>query len=178
VETIDVLPTLLSLAGVKADPEIQGRPLPLGRSKARGLAFATTEMGHPGGHGLYLNQNSVQDEMWKLIYEPATGAARLYDLGSDPGEMRPLVSDPGEVVPRLLAALKQWMLETSALRVHTLGDVSDATRRKLEELGYVDVADPENKGKDPGAAEKRTPEDLTWDGETFTPPVLKEANGG
>ena len=70
---------------------------------------------------------------WKLIDAPRV---ELFDLGADPGEMRNVASEHPDVVAELREALR-----TRAERGGTLetiaGTPDDATRARLEALGYV-----------------------------------------
>ncbi len=176
VETIDVLPTLLQLAAVKQNASaMQGRVLPIGDESVsrRKYAFSTTAMGHPNGLGLYMNQNTIQSEDWKLFYRPATGKSFLYNKKSDEAEQHP-ISGEAKVVESLWKEVTNWMRDTHKEHAHRA--VSRNVQDNLNELGYVDVPDPDLiGGTDPP---KAISNDESWDGKTFVHPLTKEKKEG
>jgi arylsulfatase A-like enzyme len=144
VSLIDVLPTLLGLAGIPLPAGVQGRALPAtpGAPVARGAAFSEYGAGGPAvtleaarrlcppggpramppllreregeGHG-----KMVFDGRWKYAYDSGpTGGEELYDLQEDPWELENLAHRPGhaEIVARLRLRLLDWMLETENAR--------------------------------------------------------------
>lgn len=166
---LDLTPTLLDLLGMKALPKSHGislKPVLEGRVGARGHEFIFAEISNRGSLTNGMQERSVFDGRWKLIYrenltppwrqvnadskdwkpwrnrtydetvkhkdrfpEPyriltemdpqnlkgRVPAIELYDLKSDPDEMRNLAGDAksrGEL-DRLYLALRQWVDETS-----------------------------------------------------------------
>jgi N-acetylglucosamine-6-sulfatase len=96
---IDMAPTLLELAGVRAPAGLHGRSLvPLLKRDGPGVRKAflvehfsdnvfprTRKMGY----------QAVRSEQWKYIhYVDLSGMDELYDLREDPHEMKNLISDP------------------------------------------------------------------------------------
>lgn len=124
-QSIDVLPSLLALAGLPPDPTLPGRPALAGSFQP----FAYSEIAG-GGWALLRDQ-------FKLIVEG--GRPRLYDLAQDPGETRDLSGDE----PQRVAALRE---EGQRLR-REVGEGSDApsieteldeeAQQSLRSLGYI-----------------------------------------
>jgi arylsulfatase A-like enzyme len=124
-QSIDVLPSLLGLAGLPPDPALPGKASLAG-------SFQTFAVSEIKGGGWALIQADA-----KLIEED--GRARLYDLASDPGETR----DLAESRPERVAAMREAVLR---LR-ETIGEGEDAPTieteldaealRSLRSLGYV-----------------------------------------
>ena len=88
VELLDLYPTLLDLAGLDADPTLEGRSIkPL-------LIDASTEWPHPAITTFGPGNHSVRNERWRYI-RYADGSEELYDHESDSTESKNLASDPG-----------------------------------------------------------------------------------
>ncbi|HKV07122.1 MAG TPA: sulfatase [Thermoanaerobaculia bacterium] len=97
VRLIDVMPTLLALAGLPSPPGIDGRSLlPLIENPAAPFpkeAYSSAASGNRGVSVRVLNR-------WKYIYQrspwqPFHGAQELFDLRSDPGETTNLAQGGG-----------------------------------------------------------------------------------
>ena len=93
VRTIDILPTLLDLLGLKPKsgkkPVMGSSLLPVIRGEDRENRLAFSETG--GVDGAYPSPNSpnvrcVRDGRWKLIQNTTTNQFELFDLVVDPGE--------------------------------------------------------------------------------------------
>jgi N-sulfoglucosamine sulfohydrolase len=166
---LDLTPTLLDLLGLAPLPKTHGislKPLLTGSAGAKGHEFIFAEISHKASLTQGMQERSVFDGRWKLIYrenlEPAwrqvnadskqfkvwgnrtydetvkfkeafpdayriltemdpqsldgkVPAIELYDLESDPDEMRNLAGDPQSRpdLNRLYAALRRWVDETS-----------------------------------------------------------------
>lgn len=104
VQSIDILPTVLELAGVPAPGDIEGRSLvPLMRGQEDGdgrLAFSEL----PGGQEV-----AVVSREWKLIVDQSSGEQALYHLAGDPREEANLADERPEVVAWLRASLDAWL---------------------------------------------------------------------
>jgi N-acetylglucosamine-6-sulfatase len=95
IQNIDYAPTFLDAAGVPVPPRMQGsslRPLLAGdgagwREALLYAYYETTTHNVPEHSG-------VSDGRWKLLHFPATGEWNLFDLGTDPHELRSLHDDP------------------------------------------------------------------------------------
>lgn len=127
VSLVDVVPTLLDLAGVTPEP---GSPPLQGRSLAARLCdgggsgnetiappdrqdavFGETSEGDL--ISLQVDARMVRTERWKYVYRP-NDLDELYDVGTDPENMRNLASDPRHAndLRAMRARLAAWMRET------------------------------------------------------------------
>lgn len=114
VQTIDLLPTVLSALDVPRPSRVRGRDLgPLlapkaGAAKDEGLAFAETD-----------EQTLVARGTDRLVCARKIGACTLFDVAKDPGEKAPIADRPERVAElrRLTAALERenGKVEASAL---------------------------------------------------------------
>ncbi len=109
---IDLAPTLLELAGVAAPGAMQGRslvPLLEGKRPAWRNSFLIeyySDKVFP--RVLQMGYKAARNERWKYIhYLELEGMDELYDLKTDPYEMKNLIHQPGAA--RTLAAMKREM---------------------------------------------------------------------
>lgn len=111
---IDLAGTFCDAAGLPIPETFSGQSLvPLFRGDAtngRQDIFATY---HGNQFGLY-SQRMVRDRRWKYIWN-ATAEDELYDLESDPGELRNLATDArfSSELARLRKRLVEWMEQTN-----------------------------------------------------------------
>jgi len=100
VQTIDLLPTVLSALSVPRPPRIRGRDLgPLlagARAAEPGMAYAETD-----------EQALYAEGSLRLLCARRVGACKLFDLEKDPGELRDASADHPEAVARLRAKLRE-----------------------------------------------------------------------
>jgi arylsulfatase A-like enzyme len=104
VYLMDILPTVLDLVGAPIPPGLDGQslePIMDGRSEStRDTLFLA-----------YRDcQRAVRDHRWKLIRYPLINKTQLFDLQTDPDELRDLAADPAHE-PRirdLTTALQNW----------------------------------------------------------------------
>ena len=130
VSSVDIVPTILSIAGIAMPPGLPGIDLrdrsALGRRKAVfGATFAHTavDVENPVANLKY--RTVVREDGWKLVqpYSPnrevtlmIRGAvadwmrfdSELYNLSEDPFETRDLSADHPELVSDLLGELQNW----------------------------------------------------------------------
>jgi arylsulfatase A-like enzyme len=146
VRLIDLMPTLLTLAGLELQPEVQGRDMsalltgaPAG--ERLGIAPALCELLVDRRQMRALRTNEV-----KLV-DPGFGRpAQLFDLASDPGELRPLSEDG----PRGLAVTKELQRMTAeALQIGAGAgqgarktEIDPELERMLRGLGYAAGGEP------------------------------------
>lgn len=118
--TLDIMPTLLSLAGVPMPTErpldgvdlsptlLRGQPTP-----ARPLYWAS--LGNNGSRA-----EALRDGVWKLVVQHPSAApgtfdnekAELYRLDTDPEEKQDLAADEPERTAAMLAQIKAWYADT------------------------------------------------------------------
>ncbi len=153
VRLVDLVPTVLDVAGLGAPDDVQGRSLaPLLRGESLAEEPALLELLADGRAFRALRTNDG-----KVISYAPTPPRRYYDLRGDPGEQRSLErGDP--VLENALEELRRATLDAAELG-HRLGrravavepDAPDAEAldARLRELGYVDDgADDEGAGGD------------------------------
>jgi arylsulfatase A-like enzyme len=113
VTTLDIFPTALDAAGVKANAGdgINLRPLLRGEKLApRDLYWHyphySNQGGFPGG--------AIRSSDWKLIERFEDGAVSLYDIKKDPGEKTDLSTEESQRTREMREKLHAWYRETGA----------------------------------------------------------------
>jgi choline-sulfatase len=128
VRSIDLLPTLLELAGTSVDGIDGASLLPLVDGAEEGdrlCVLAGTDMGS-------LSQLAVRLPPWKLIHHVQTGREEAYRLDVDPRERE---SRPGDVPDDLRDAL---YAELEGAEQRELSAEEEATvAARLADLGYL-----------------------------------------
>jgi arylsulfatase A-like enzyme len=145
---VDLTPTILAAAGVRAPSPAQGRDLlPLARGESLGPAPALCEL-HADGRGFRALRvrGGEGQELKAISYGRAPNGREVppmgYDLAADPRERAPIPAGQDARVDAAIAELERTREAALALREY-LGarsrdlDVDPAMRRRLEELGYL-----------------------------------------
>lgn len=151
VRLLDLMPTLLSLAGVELPVAVQGRDLtPLLRGGSLPPVPALAEL-----HGPRKAIRALRTNREKLI---ADGEGRFwhYDLEEDAGEQHPRPAEPA-ALRSAAGRLRELVASVNALR-EELGPrraeparTSPAMRERLRALGYLEEEeDPAPPDADPG----------------------------
>ncbi len=127
VRTIDVMPTLLELAGLPATAQGTGESLVPRMRGVEGPALNAWSEEHASG----LELLSLRTLTWKLVRDRA--GERAFHLAEDPLEMDGYASAPGP----LLDALRTF---TERVPKRTADDAAldRSTQEQLRNLGYVD----------------------------------------
>ncbi len=140
VRMIDLMPTVLDLAGVgPVPPEVQGTNLgPWLRGEASvDVGPAYTEATYAG------EMKSIQAGGHKLIVNFDRPGANLFDLRADPGESKPVTEQSPVLARQLLQQLMAWMagnreLASAARETQREVIVDEKVLERLRALGYVD----------------------------------------
>ena len=148
VQNIDLLPTILSWAGVPVPREIDGQNLlPLMRAQESGREYVFAESGRDfhaapwrgfAGTDGYLRM--VRSNEWKLIYTPRHMAhhLELFNLRDDPKEQINIVDQHPEIVDEMVDQLRSWFLKDQRLTSSQDMDLSPELADHLRSLGYLD----------------------------------------
>ena len=134
VRLIDLMPTLLSLAGAAAPEGVQGEDLaPLLHGEDVGppaVIFSTGVIEKP-------DVFSVRTQRYKLVADGSESA--LFDLVADPGETIDVSDRETAAAAELAELLKRHLMESSAagrLPARTV-DIQEEMRERLRALGYL-----------------------------------------
>lgn len=153
VGLIDVLPTVLDLAGLAPDRRMQGHDLAPslrrgGSVEVRTRVYAITDPWVGEG------QFAVRTPTTKVIWRARSSSGRpgehgdqalVYDLVADPGELHPLGQVPAALAGAratyrtLIRGLFRWRAAPPAART-----VSPEEVERLKELGYMAPSEPAN----------------------------------
>lgn len=152
VQTVDMMPTVLELAGLPIPDGVQGRslaPLLSGADgdgndrRLRDLPAFTYKAGRADGHG-DTEDIAVVAEGFKLVRKEAPDGTFLHELYSradDPLEQHDIAADHPEVVERLSAQIEGWLEKTRAARLPEDGEALEgldpAELERLRSLGYI-----------------------------------------
>ncbi len=128
VALLDVYPTVLEAAGIEIGHEVEGRSLRGEPDDRRVILSATRRRRH---------LSAAIDRRHKLV-RAGSGETRLYDLDSDPGEMRDLSAGGGEIPERLEAALRVYEGRLAGADEAPGIEIGSGDREALRALGYVD----------------------------------------
>ncbi len=139
VGSVDIVPTVLAILGILPPPSVQGVSLlPLMRSEAQttgGEAYIESLSGWLDRRWAPLQ--GIRSSEWKFIEAPQP---ELYDLKSDPGELKNVISAHPNEAKRLRATLQKILRagpSPAAAKATTPAAMSPETRDKLRALGYL-----------------------------------------
>lgn len=107
VSLLDVLPTLLSQAGVEGPAELRGRTL-------ISTADGSVRLDHQPVFAALDHLRMVVSLNQKLICNVTWGGCTLHDLARDPGEYLDSIPVAVDALPALRSALNRWLFEESA----------------------------------------------------------------
>jgi choline-sulfatase len=135
VRIVDVMPTMLELAGIAAPSETQGVSLlPLAEGKSLDL-LAFSETWYPRYHYGWSELRAVRDGRYKFIAAPRR---ELYDTESDPGETQDIAGSRPQLANALERALQETVSRTSAdAKPQAPRTVDPEVESRLRALGYV-----------------------------------------
>ena len=137
VSLVDVMPTVLEMAGLPVPPQVQGESLvpSFFRPADDPDRYAYSETYYPRFHYGWSELRGFQNKRYKLINAPQK---ELYDLAADADETRDLASVETDVLARLDEAAAKFIGEHSQ-NAHELDfrKIDPETREKLAALGYI-----------------------------------------
>jgi len=155
VQLLDVLPTVMELAGAKAPPTAQGqslapllRGLPFRRNGGVTASKLALPRAKPGG-GVPENLTDSfawMDADWKLVYRSKAGRARLkeaelYDRRTDKADRSDVAATHPDVAGRLKEELIRWIdaqkQERNRLGPGGKSPMDRETLERLRSLGYL-----------------------------------------
>ena len=148
VQLVDVMPTILDLAGLDAPARLDGRSLAATlRGDAAPPRPAYSEQRSARGDCLQLalpphcrlDRFAVQTERFKLVASKRPAWTRLYDLDADPLETRDVAAMHPDEVTRHLELIDAHRRSAALDPPEVEGNPIDPdTLRRLHELGYVE----------------------------------------
>jgi arylsulfatase A-like enzyme/tetratricopeptide (TPR) repeat protein len=148
VRLIDVMPTLLDLAGLEVHPVTDGgllkgeslKPLMTGQSTDMKL-LAYSETHYPTTHYGWSDLKSLRTQEYKFIEAPEP---ELYNMAADPGEASNLSTELPEVVDRMRQTMQEMVKRAGTPRVSRKGDdeVDSRTAEAMRQLGYTGSVAP------------------------------------
>jgi arylsulfatase A-like enzyme/predicted Zn-dependent protease len=149
VSLVDVMPTVLEMAGFSIPAQVQGASLlPLffepGKKRHR---FAYSETFYPRFHYGWSELQTLQNDRYKLIIAPEL---ELYDLTQDPNEQRNLASSEKKILAELHAEASKYIKKFSQDAYElNYKKIDEETRQRLAALGYIGsfIASAKLKGK-------------------------------
>ena len=144
VALLDVAPTFLGLAGLEGGAAFRGRDLSpvlrgdVAEPDARPIyLYRRTYAGGEVSPGVYAKGEKfgVRDGRWKLIEGPEEGTLELYDLLTDPQELRNLAASEPDRVEALRGRLEAFRAEHER-DGGGAAPISPEDRARLKALGY------------------------------------------
>jgi len=137
VSLVDVMPTMLAMAGFTSPPEVQGTSLLpfFFNPDKESLSYAYSETFYPRYHYGWSELKSFQDKRHKLIIAPEM---ELYDLARESGEESNLASVEKKVLAGLETEAAKYVEKFSQnARQLDYRKIDEETRERLAALGYV-----------------------------------------
>jgi arylsulfatase A-like enzyme len=137
VSLVDVMPTVLEMAGLPVPPEVQGQSLvPIFfRPAAELTGYAYSETYYPRFHYGWSELRSIQDKKHKLIISPEM---ELYDLAADTEEMKNLAAAETKLLADMKGRATRFIDKFSQNAHQTdYNKIDEETREKLAALGYI-----------------------------------------
>jgi arylsulfatase A-like enzyme/tetratricopeptide (TPR) repeat protein len=137
VRTADVFPTVLELAGLARDREVQGRSL-VARMFRPGSGREAPAYGESMAPNIQFGWSALhvlRTSRYKYIDSPR---AELFDIAADPGETTNLAAQEPEIARTMKADLDRLMEETSrGAPTPQAANLDKDTMERLTALGYV-----------------------------------------
>ena len=138
VGTIDILPTLLDILGLEAPDDLQGRSLrhyvdgsgsSTSRSRPHYAETLSPRFSHDWGE-----LRALYDKDYKYVHGPRP---ELYNIAVDPEETHDLIGEDAPRADAMKGRLEKLLGLIAVAEPAAAVPVDDATRKKLEALGYL-----------------------------------------
>jgi len=112
ISLADFAPTLLEIAGISVERKFAGQNLVPFLEGERPKQWREEIFTQSNGNELYGIQRSVMTQRWKYVYN-GFDYDELYDLQSDPGEMKNLIGEPNydEITKQLMKKIWRFAYE-------------------------------------------------------------------
>jgi arylsulfatase A-like enzyme len=143
VSLVDVMPTVLDLLDVPAPAGLDGQSLRAlwehpGSPRPPRALFVEADLDPPGPTARRMvpgDDLAVRRGDFKLVLDPGSGTARLFDLVRDPRETKDVSAEHAELVSELRAELERFLARRA--EAGTPVPLTEEDMKKLEELGYA-----------------------------------------
>jgi arylsulfatase A-like enzyme len=137
VSQVDLAPTILALAGLKAPATFQGRPLPLSDGGEEPWPiFVGSEFTRSRKRGP--REDAIIVWPYKLIVKHGdmSRPGKYFNLRRDPGELKPLPED--KIAARLRVRIQSWKREVDRQGRAKVSTLDAAGAADLRALGYIE----------------------------------------
>jgi hypothetical protein len=151
VQSIDLLPTILEIAGLPAHPKAQGRSLlPLIKRHKSFLNRSLWQILHPFEKDSTVSfaeveyprtpASSIIADGYQMIFELKSHSVQLFDLKADPLAKNNIAKDHDDISERLLSQFKEVYSVTPSHKASII-NLDEQTREQLKALGYIDFVE-------------------------------------
>ena len=153
VQSIDLLPTILDIAGLPDLPDAQGRSLvPLINAHSDFLYYLWQHLvqyikndlpvsfAEVHNYTMRGRNVSVISDGFQMIYNQASHALQLFNILADPLTQDNVAKDHNDIVERLLSEYTGFNSTVSQIETPTIV-LNKQTEEQLEALGYIEVAE-------------------------------------
>ena len=134
VESIDIFPTIIDLAGLSGGPGLEGGQL-------QGLSIRQASRGTAAlAESHRRKRMRVTYKDWSYLLNPATGETELYDLSADSKETKNLAKAESVTARKLARLLARKIAESGELGRRIIPQdaaLDAATEQALRSLGYI-----------------------------------------
>ncbi|MBV8842187.1 MAG: sulfatase-like hydrolase/transferase [Bryobacterales bacterium] len=135
VSQVDLMPTMLENAGITSPRGLQGRSLLHPPANPRNIVLAVGRQTINGNNLVRGTRRAIFTGSWKLVTW-TFGPPELYDLASDPGEIRNLYDQNNSLVIELSKQLANFVSAIPAQKLRP-SSADPAMLDRLKSLGYV-----------------------------------------
>ena len=135
VQHIDIMPTVLDIAGIDKPPYARGESL---LKVINGMSAESTYIFSRNTSG---SQYAVRNDTWKLLFFPVENKLVLYNIVDDPAETMDLSGTEIKTREKLKRVLFQWKKECEKVRSKSQSDeieLDDTVKEELKSLGYIE----------------------------------------